>query len=116
MSGSGGARSRSGWWRSRSTWLLVVFAVLAVGVAVVLQDTSRTTAPLDPDNPGSQGTRALSRVAADAVEVATARSADALASLGPVAAVIPIEATGLAVAVVAELAGRPFGLRLEQEP
>lgn len=63
--------------------MLVVCALLAVAVAVLLQDTSRTNAPLDPDNPGAQGTRALSRVAADDVEVRTARDADALAALRP---------------------------------
>lgn len=71
------------WHRSRSMWLIALAALAAVFVAVLLQDGARSTEPLDPDNPGATGLRALARVLAETHEVDTARDADALADTGP---------------------------------
>ncbi len=66
------------WERHRST-LLIVGGLLAALAVVLLLGTpgNRTTARLDPDNPGTDGARALARVLDDqGVDVSVARDAD----------------------------------------
>ncbi|MGN0065503.1 MAG: DUF4350 domain-containing protein [Nocardioides sp.] len=75
---------------SRSVWLLSLAAVLAVAVAVLLQDPARSTAPLDPDNPGGTGLRALARVLDQTHDVTTARTADSLAETDPDAGTVVV--------------------------
>ena len=65
--------------------------VLAVVVVVLVGGRPATSTPLDPDNPGPQGARALARVLdGQGVDVRVARGADALEaeSLGPGATVV----------------------------
>jgi hypothetical protein len=68
--------------RHRSTLVIGLGLLLAVGVAVWLGTGTRTATPMDPDNPGPDGTRALARVLGDeGVDVQTARDAGELESL-----------------------------------
>lgn len=68
----------------RSWWVLVVAALVSVVVAALLAGGPRTSAPLDPDNPGVQGAKALATVLADqGVEVTVVRSADQLDDAAP---------------------------------
>ncbi len=68
--------------RHRSTLLIGLALVAAVAVAVVLGTGTQTSIPMDPDNPGPDGTRALARVLDDeGVDVEVARDADALESI-----------------------------------
>ena len=70
------------WQRHRSSLVIAAVLVAAVFVVVVLGTGATTSDPLDPDNPGPAGSRALARVLADnGVEVDVARSAAALAEL-----------------------------------
>lgn len=66
--------------RYRGTILVaaVVLAIVTLGV-MLIGDESRTTADLDPDNPGRNGARAVARVLEDqGIEVTIARGAEAL--------------------------------------
>lgn len=73
---------RQWWGRHRGTVLLVGAFLLAVGVVLLAGVGARTSAPLDPDNPGPGGARAVARVLADrGVDVEVARSADDLEAL-----------------------------------
>ena len=65
--------------RHRST-LMIAFGLLAALVlAVFLGVGNETSTPMDPDNPGPDGSRALARVLEqEGVEVEVARTADAL--------------------------------------
>ncbi len=68
--------------RHRSTLLIGLALVAAVVVAVALGTGTQSSTPMDPDNPGRDGTRALARVLEDdGVEVQVARSADELEDL-----------------------------------
>jgi hypothetical protein len=68
--------------RHRSTLLLGVALVAAVVAAIVLGTGTRTSTPMDPDNPGPDGTRALARVLDDeGVDVQVARNADELEAI-----------------------------------
>jgi hypothetical protein len=68
--------------RHRSTLLIGLALVAAVGLAIVLGVGTQTTAPMDPDNPGPDGTRALARVLGDeGVDLEVARGADELESI-----------------------------------
>jgi len=68
--------------RHRSTVLIGLALLAAVVVAVVLGTGSQTSIPMDPDNPGPDGARALARVLEDeGVDVEVARDADALESI-----------------------------------
>jgi hypothetical protein len=65
--------------RHRSTLLIGLALVAAVVVAVVVGTGAQTSIPMDPDNPGPDGARALARVLGDeGVDVEVARDADAL--------------------------------------
>jgi hypothetical protein len=100
-----GARTRPRW-AHRGTWLLVGAALLGIGVAVLLADTGRTAGHLDPDNPGADGTRAVSRVLAEDVEVTVARDAQALADAapGPDDVVVVVRPQALGASTVERLA------------
>jgi hypothetical protein len=67
-------------WRRHRTALTIAAAGLAAVVVVLLvADRPATSAPLDPDNPGGQGARAVARVLDDqGVDVRVVRGADAL--------------------------------------
>ncbi len=66
----------------RSTLLIGLALVAAVATAVVLGTGTQTSIPMDPDNPGPDGARALARVLDDeGVDVEVARDADALESI-----------------------------------
>ncbi len=68
--------------RHRSSLLIGLALVAAVAIAVVLGTGTQTTAPMDPDNPGPSGTRALARVLGDeGVDVQVARGADELEAI-----------------------------------
>ncbi len=76
---------------NRGTLLIGGGFVLAVVVVVLVGGRPPTSGPLDPDNPGPQGARALARVLdGQGVEVRVARGADALdaESLDPGATVV----------------------------
>jgi hypothetical protein len=65
--------------RHQSTLLIGLALVAAVCLAIVLGVGTETTTPMDPDNPGPDGTRALARVLRDeGVDVEVARSAGEL--------------------------------------
>ncbi|MBF4770351.1 DUF4350 domain-containing protein [Nocardioides agariphilus] len=68
--------------RRHRTALVIAAALLAaVVVALLVGGRPATTEPLDPDNPGGQGARAVARVLeAQGVEVRVVRGADALDS------------------------------------
>ncbi|QIG41713.1 DUF4350 domain-containing protein [Nocardioides anomalus] len=67
--------------RHRSTVLIGAALLVAVVVAVVVGVGTRTTAPMDPDNPDPTGARAVARVLDDqGVDVEVVRDADALAA------------------------------------
>jgi uncharacterized protein DUF4350 len=65
--------------RHRSTLLIVGGLLLGVLVVLVLGGAARTSEPLDPDNPGPDGGRALARVlGGQGVDVEVVRSANLL--------------------------------------
>ena len=65
--------------RHRSTLVVGLALVAAIVVAVVVGTGAQTVIPMDPDNPGPDGARALARVLDDeGVDVLVARDADAL--------------------------------------
>lgn len=67
--------------RHRTAILLAAFVVAVVVIAVVAGQRPGTTVPLDPDNAGPDGARALARVLErQDVEVTVARGAEALES------------------------------------
>ena len=68
--------------RHRSTLVISLGLLAAVALAIFLGVGSETSTPMDPDNPGPDGTRALARVLGqEGVEVEVARSADDLEGL-----------------------------------
>jgi hypothetical protein len=68
--------------RHRSTLVIGLALVFAVGLAIVLGVGTDTATPMDPDNPGPDGTRALARVLGDeGVDVEVARSAAELEAI-----------------------------------
>jgi hypothetical protein len=73
-------QARPGPWRRHRTALAVAAAAVAAVVVVLLvNDRPSTRTPLDPDNPGGQGARAVARVLDDqGVEVRVVRGAEAL--------------------------------------
>ena len=75
--------ARPGIWRRHRTALVIAAGALAALVVVLLVgDRPATSTPLDPDNPGGQGARAVARVLDDqGVEVRVVRGADALDDL-----------------------------------
>jgi len=75
----------TGWLRRQRTNLLIAGGLVAAALVVVgLGGSAATSEPLDPDNPGREGARALARVLEDAgVDVTVARSADQLADTTP---------------------------------
>jgi len=77
---AGGPTARSGRWRRhRTTLAIAVGAVAAVVVVLLVGGRPATSAPLDPDNPGGNGARAVARVLDDqGVGVRVARGADAI--------------------------------------
>ena len=78
--------SAGGWRRHRATLVIVGAAVAAVVVALLVGSRPATTEDLDPDNPGAEGARALTRVLDDqGVDVQVVRGAEALdrTELGP---------------------------------
>jgi hypothetical protein len=69
----------TGWRPSRSSIVIGAGFLLAVVVVFLIGGRPATSTPLDPDNPGPDGTRALARVlGGQGVEVRVARGADAL--------------------------------------
>jgi hypothetical protein len=69
--------------RHRSTLLIGLALVAAVAAAIVLGTGTETSTPMDPDNPGPDGARALARVLGDeGVDVQVARGADELEAIG----------------------------------
>lgn len=74
------AQTVSTWWRRhRGTTLFLATVVLLLVVAVAVSGDPDTATPLDPDNPGRDGTAALVEVLGDeGVEVDVARGALAL--------------------------------------
>jgi hypothetical protein len=78
------AARESRWRRHRSSLLIALGLVTAVFVVLVLGGGSAATDPLDPDNPGPLGGRALAQVLEDqGVEVDVVRSADGLDDAEP---------------------------------
>lgn len=77
---SGSAGGLAGALRRRGAALLIgSVAVVAVALVALLAPSPESATPLDPDNPGPDGSRALARVLEDhGVQVVVARSADAL--------------------------------------
>ena len=68
--------------RHRSTLVIGLALVFAVGLAIVLGVGTDTATPMDPDNPGPDGTRALARVLGDeGVDVEVARNASELEAI-----------------------------------
>jgi len=68
--------------RHRSTLVVGLGLLVALVVAVWLGTGTQTSTPMDPDNAGPDGTRALARVLGDdGVDVLVARDADALEQL-----------------------------------
>jgi hypothetical protein len=68
--------------RHRSSLAIGIGLVAAVVIAIVAGTGNRTATPMDPDNAGPDGTRALARVLDDeGVDVRVARDADALEAL-----------------------------------
>ncbi len=68
--------------RHRSTLLIGLALVAAVAIAIVLGTGTQTSTPMDPDNAGPEGARALARVLGDeGVDVQVARSADDLEAI-----------------------------------
>jgi len=68
--------------RHRSTLLIGLALAFAVGLAIVLGVGTETATPMDPDNPGPTGTRALARVLDDeGVDIEVARSAAELEAI-----------------------------------
>ena len=66
------------WRRHRTTLAIALGAVAAVVVVLLVGGRPATSAPLDPDNPGSSGARAVAQVLDDqGVDVRVARGADA---------------------------------------
>ncbi|QVT78652.1 putative membrane protein [Nocardioides aquaticus] len=75
----GPGTTRSWWRRRRGTVLLALVVLLLLAVVVALSGDPETTTPLDPDNPGREGTAALVEVLAEqGVEVEVVRDAAAL--------------------------------------
>lgn len=74
------APAEPSWWRrNRATTAIAAGFLAAIAVVVWANSGPRTSTPLDPDNPGGNGTRALAQVLRDrGVEVTVVRSADAL--------------------------------------
>ncbi len=74
-------------WRPRlSTIVVAAAALLAVAVVILVSGRPATATPLDPDNPGAEGARAVARVLdAEGVDVHVVRGADAFdaETLGP---------------------------------
>jgi hypothetical protein len=67
------------WRRHRTTLVIAAFAVAAVVVVLLVGGRPATTTPLDPDNPGADGARAVARVLdGQGVDVRVVRGADAL--------------------------------------
>jgi Domain of unknown function (DUF4350) len=100
-SGRGADTRASGPWRgfvARHAAVLVVTLglVAAVAVVVLLGGGARTGTPLDPDNPGPDGTQALARVLDDhGVDVTVARDADALEATGLADTTVVVTSTEL---------------------
>ena len=68
--------------RHRSSLLIGLALVAAVAIAIVLGTGAQTSTPMDPDNPGPSGARALARVLGDeGVDVQVARGADELEAI-----------------------------------
>ncbi len=79
------------WRRHRTTLVVVVAAVAAVVVVLLVGGRPATSGALDPDNPGSDGARAVARVLdGQGVDVEVVRGAEALdrAELGPSTTVV----------------------------
>jgi hypothetical protein len=92
--------------RHRSTLVIALGLIAAVVVAVFLGAGDQTGTPMDPDNPGPEGTRALARVLDDeGVEIQVARSADDLES-------VEVGADTVVVVVLPENLGRSTADRL----
>ncbi|GAA4674222.1 DUF4350 domain-containing protein [Nocardioides nanhaiensis] len=69
------------WRRHRAMLLVGLGFALAVALAVATNGPARTGEPLDPDNPGPEGTRAIARVLDDqGVEVQVVRGLEELGS------------------------------------
>lgn len=93
--------------RHCSTLLIGGALLVAVVVAVLVGVGARTSTPMDPDNPGPGGTRAVSRVLADqGVQVAVARGADELDAIG-------VDATTTVAVVLPEQLGTTTIERLQ---
>jgi nucleotide-binding universal stress UspA family protein len=68
--------------RHRSTLLIGAALVFAVALAIVLGVGTQTATPMDPDNPGPDGARALARVLShEGVDIDVARSAAELEAI-----------------------------------
>jgi hypothetical protein len=96
------------WVRHRTTLLIIGGAVAAVAVVILSSGGARTTTPLDPDNPGGDGARAVARVLADqGVDVTVARGAEELEDT-------PVDAETTVVVTSTELLGRSTTRRLHR--
>lgn len=85
--------------RHRATLLIGLALVAAVALAVALGSGTSSSTPMDPDNPGPDGARALARVLGDeGVEVVVARGADELES-------VEVDATTSVVVVLPQYLG-----------
>jgi hypothetical protein len=79
VEGEADLRPAGRWRRHRTTLVIACAAVAAVVVLLLVGDRPATSTPLDPDNPGGDGARAVARVLEDqGVDVRIARGADAL--------------------------------------
>jgi hypothetical protein len=82
--------------RHRSTLLLVAAIAVVVVIVAVVQGGVRTADPLDPDNPGPDGSRALARVLVDqGVQVTVARGAAELDEAAVSGATVVVTQPGL---------------------
>ena len=108
--------SRPGWWSRHRTSLLIGTG-FAAAVAVVVASTAGTTTfePLDPDNPGPGGARAVARVLDDeGVSIEVARGIEDLedVSVSPGATVVVTSTDYLGRDVVDRLRAHVGGARI----
>jgi hypothetical protein len=95
--------------RHRTSLVIALGAVAAVVVVVLVGGRPATSEPLDPDNPGPEGARAVAQVLEDqGVDVVVARGADALDD-------ITLDPSTTVVVTSSYLLGRSTTQRLQEQ-